>query len=60
MSRGVDTSVYALAETFVDDIIGNSGKRLMKAQRDAFVQRVAEAAQQAIEDECQDIEKELA
>ena len=61
----VDPKVYALAESFIDDTLQDRDKasapwsQTYVTFRNALVQRAAEAMQQAIEDECEAIRKEL-
>lgn len=59
----VDPKVYALAESFVEDLLADLGRDVddpKKAKHKAeLTQRAAEAMQLAIEDECEAIRKEL-
>ena len=59
MAKSVDPMVYDLAASFIDDLLQHE---LLHAQRpvparDVLVQRAAEAMQQAIEDECEEIRR---
>jgi len=63
----VDPKVYALAESFVDDVLAEDVRNLSpralsetyKTFKRALIQRAAEAMQQAIEQECEAIRQEL-
>ena len=55
--NGVDTRVYDVAEVFVNDTV--QGYQVDPARLAAFYQRAAEEMQQAIEDACAEIEREL-
>lgn len=60
----VDPKVYALAAAFVDDELRVLGDGIeldphMQARRAALIERAAQAMQQAIEDECTEIRREL-
>lgn len=55
----VDPRVYEIAEEFVNETIRVLHRPVLPSQRQPWIQRAAEAMQQAIEDECQDIEREL-
>lgn len=58
MRQTVDPKVYAIAELFVDDILDDLGE-VAAVNRPSLVEQVAVAAQRAIEDECQEIERIL-
>ena len=58
----VDPLVQQLAEIFVDDVlveVNATVRPVLKSERDAWVTRAAEAMQQSIEDECEDIRQAL-
>jgi hypothetical protein len=56
---GVDPKVYELAEAFVDDTLRELRRSPAPAKRAELIQRAASAMQRAIEDECEDIHREL-
>lgn len=64
-SGTVDPKVYALAESFVDDVLreldGDDIRRIQMTnqRRDRLIRQAADAMQQAIEDECEAIRQEL-
>lgn len=55
----VDPKVYELAEAFVYDVLKELNRPLVPSVREPLIQRAAEAMQQAIEDECVAIRREL-
>jgi hypothetical protein len=55
----VDPQLFALACTFVDDTIDEIDAGIAPSDRREFYNRAAQAMQQAIEAECQEIEHEL-
>ena len=57
--KTVDPQVYELADAFVTDVIHTLNRPLLPSQRAAYVDRAAQAMQQAIEDECDAIREEL-
>ena len=55
----VDPNVHAVAELFVDDLVKEAGCPVCPEKRAVLTQRIAGAAQRAIEDEYQAALNEL-
>lgn len=55
----VDPSVEALAENFLRDLVSEVGREVIAGRHDEFRQRLAEAMQQAVEQEYGALVEEL-